>query len=289
MNIILGASGQVGAMIVENLVKKGKPVTAVIRDQKKKEKLKEVGVEIVVADNLDVNSLISAFGKGETVFLLTPESGEDENVLGKTETILENYFSALKASSVKRIVGLSSIGAQHASGTGNLVMSYMLEHAFSDLDVSQTFVRPAYYLSNWLPYADSAKETGILPTFFPVDFSISMVAPRDVADLLTEIIAEEEEGNFLYELYGADEYTPADVAETFSNIFGRQVTAQQIPRNDWRKTLENLKFSEDGVRNFVEMTQAVIDGRTKAAGNGVITKVGKTALSKYFYREIIGK
>ena len=286
MNIILGASGQVGTRIVANLLSKGEPVTAVIRDEKKAENLIQSGAKVAIADNLDLNALKRALEKADTVFLLTPESGEDEDVLGKTQLVLENYLNALKSSPVKRLVGLSSIGAQHSEGTGNLLMSYMLENAFSDLAVPQIFVRPAYYMGNWLPYVDSVKETGTLPTFFPEDFAISMISPEDVAQFIAEVIADRSLTSKVYELYGPAEHTSADVASEFSKILNTQVKAQQIPRNDWSQTLESLKFSEDGIEKFIEMTEAVIEGKAKAQKTGVVEKKGQTTLSEYFRSEL---
>ena len=43
MNIIQGASGQVGSAIVTNLVKKGEPVKGIVRSKEKAEQLKKKG------------------------------------------------------------------------------------------------------------------------------------------------------------------------------------------------------------------------------------------------------
>ncbi|MCS4463880.1 SDR family oxidoreductase [Clostridium botulinum] len=40
MNIILGATGQIGTMLVDNLLEKGQPVKAVIRNYSKAQELK---------------------------------------------------------------------------------------------------------------------------------------------------------------------------------------------------------------------------------------------------------
>ena len=50
MNIILGATGQVGSMLVDNLLGKGQPVRAVVRDGLKAQGLKNKGVEVKIAD-----------------------------------------------------------------------------------------------------------------------------------------------------------------------------------------------------------------------------------------------
>lgn len=57
MNIILGATGQIGSMLVDNLLKNGQPVRAVVRNDFKAQKLKNKGVEVRIADYFDVEAL----------------------------------------------------------------------------------------------------------------------------------------------------------------------------------------------------------------------------------------
>lgn len=281
MNIILGASGQVGSQIVADLIEMKLPVRAVIRDEKNADQLREKGAEVFIADNHNPDSLIDAFRDGETIFVLTPENGEIENILGETETVLENYQQAISLSSIKKLVGLSSMGAEHAAGTGNLLMSYMLEHAFVDLDIEKTFIRPAYYFSNWLPYLDTVKNTSVLPTFYPEDLEISMISPLDVARFLADTIAGKMESGKIYELQGPDIYSSSDVAKAFSDALGISVKAKQIPRNEWEQSLQKLGFSKDGIRNFIEMTDVVISGKTKTGAEGTIPARGETTLTQY--------
>ena len=283
MKIILGASGQVGSSVVANLIKAGQDVKAVVRDEKKGEKLKKKGAVVAVADAKDLHSLIPAFTDGDTLFALTPENGTAPNILGETEELLENYRRALASSPIKKVVGLSSIGAQHEEGTGNLEMSYLLEHAFSGLPVETVFIRPAYYFSNWMPYLPVVKETGILPTFFPVDLSIPMVSPEDVAKLVATTMTDDDANGKIYELTGAS-YSSADVAEALSHSLGKEVKAEQIPRDQWEKNLNELGFSIDGINNFIKMTNAVITGKAHPEGNGTTTVKGKTTLLQYIQK-----
>lgn len=64
MNIILGATGQIGSMLVDNLLRKGQPVRAVVRNSSKAEGLKNKGAEVKIADYFDVEALNKPF-KGE--------------------------------------------------------------------------------------------------------------------------------------------------------------------------------------------------------------------------------
>jgi uncharacterized protein YbjT (DUF2867 family) len=262
MHVVLGASGQVGSAVTKALQKSGQPVTGVVRNPDKASELKHNGVPIVQADLFDTPALQKAFQDADTVFLLTPEDPASQDILADAKSIVQNYREAIHASKVKKIVALSSLGAQHASGTGNLEMSYMLEHAFQGLPVQQIFIRAPYYYSNWMPYISIAQEQGILPTFFPTDLKIAMAAPADVAAFIARTITNAiPEQKKLYELTGPA-YTSADVASILGNILHRNIEAQTIPQNQWQSTLLQAGFSENATENMIKMTQAVIDGMT---------------------------
>lgn len=286
MHIILGASGRVGSGIVAHLRKKGDSVKGIIRDEKNAPLLEKLGAKTAIADANDLPALVAAFQDGSTLFAITPETGHERNVLGETSDILENYRKALANSPIKKVVGLSSIGAQYESGTGNLVMSYLLEHAFTAMPVKQVFVRPAYYFSNWLMYMDTVRETGVLPTFFPVDLSIPMVAPEEVAAFTAGVIHKEDEDGVIYELTGPASYSSNDVAKAFTAALGKEVKAVQIPRADWENTLRGIGFTTDAIRNFVEMTQAVISGKAIPQKEGTVQVELKTTLSTYMQEHI---
>ena len=88
MNMILGATGQVGSAIVNILAEKGLPVRAVIRNEEKADKLKSIGAEVAIVDYFDLAALKDAVKDGDLVFLLTPETGTSNDVLGDTEKLL---------------------------------------------------------------------------------------------------------------------------------------------------------------------------------------------------------
>ena len=263
MNIILGATGQIGSMLVDNLLKKGQPVRAVIRNGFKAQELKNKGAEVIIADYFDVEALKRAFHGGGSVFLLTPENPECENCLNEIQMIINNYREAVLSSKVTKILGLSSMGAQHESGTGNLMASYILEHAFSDLEIEQIFIRPAYYFSNWLGYLELVKEHGVLPTFFPPKMELPMIAPSDVAKFLSDVMICSTPQERIYEITGPHAYSSSDIAKIFGDVLNRNVTLQQVLPEEWESTLIQAGFSKDGANNIILMTKAVIDGKTR--------------------------
>jgi uncharacterized protein YbjT (DUF2867 family) len=280
MYVILGASGQVGSAIVDHLLAKKLAVKAVIHNPEKASAIKAKGAEVAIADAMDLNSLIEAFKEGDTLFALTPETFKNEDVLGETKTILENYNQAIKTSGIKKLVGLSSIGAQYSKGTGNLLMSYMLEHSFQDMDIPQVFIRPAYYYSNWLAQLPEVKKSGILPTFYPIDLTLPMISPMDVASFVAEVLVKDNESK-IYEIVGPEKLSSDDVANAFAEAMDKTVKAKQIPRKEWDATLQKIGFSTDARKNFIEMTESTINGNTDPENNGTTVVKLKTRISEY--------
>lgn len=286
MHVILGASGQVGSAIVTQLIEKGESVKGVVRDEKKAGKLEKTGAAVAIADVSDLPALVAAFQDGSTLFALTPESGHERNVIGETKDILENYRKALASSPIKKVVGLSSIGAQYETGTGNLVMSYLLEHAFTGMPLKQLFVRPAYYFSNWMMYLGAVIDNGTLPTFFPPELPIPMVSPEEVAAFVANVIQKEEEDGKIFELTGPAAYSSNDVAQAFSDALGKEVKAVQIPKEQWESTLREIGFSPDAIRNFIEMTDAVISGKAMPEKKNTVQVKLKTTLKDYIQQHV---
>ncbi len=268
MNIILGATGQIGSAIVNNLIDKRLPVKAVVRNNEKTDDLKKQGAEVAIADYFDLEALKNAVKDGVLIFLLTPESGTSDDVLGETKKLLDNYYKAIEKSNIKSLIGLSSIGAQFDKGTGNLLMSHMLENRFADLDINKVFIRPAYYYSNWLMSLDMTKENGILPSFYPTDLEFNMISPNDVAKFVANKIENEIDQSELIEIVGPKKYSPDNIAELMGKALNKEVNAHKIPKADWSGTMKSIGFSDDATKNFVEMTDLVANGKAEPEAKG---------------------
>ncbi|QEC53223.1 uncharacterized protein YbjT (DUF2867 family) [Anseongella ginsenosidimutans] len=258
MNIVIGASGQVGSNILKEIMRRDLPVRAVVRDPAK---LSEKNVETRTADLFNLEQLTQALQGGTCVFLLTPENPASNDIIGETKHVVDNYKKAIQDSGIKKVIGLSCVGAQIEDNTGNILMSRMLEEGISALDVQKVFVRPSYYYSNWLGFLETMKQYGVLPTFFPDNLKIDMNSPLDVAACIAGIIIKDafSEDEKVIELTGPEKYNSLEVAGTFSKLLNKNIEAQPIPKEKWNETLKSAGFTENTAANLSDMTRAVID------------------------------
>lgn len=261
VNIIVGASGQVGSYIIDRLLANEIPTIAVVRDPNK---LKNSNLPFRQADLFNTDQVVKAFNGATTAFLLTPENPSSNDIIDDTKRIIENYRKAIEANKIKRIICLSSIGAHIEGKSGNLIMSKLLEKSFDNFNIDKIFVRPSYYFSNWFGYLSTIEQFGILPTFFPEELTIEMLSPLDLAYFIAEIIAKpiEQTTTNVYELVGPKTYNSIDISRAFSSVLNKEVFLQSIPRVKWKETLLSVGFTSNSADNLIDMTQAVVDGFT---------------------------
>jgi uncharacterized protein YbjT (DUF2867 family) len=228
-----------------------------------------------------------AFIGGTTVFVLTPENPVSTDIIEDTKRIVENYRMAIQASGIKRIVGLSCVGAHIEGNTGNILMSQILEQGFDNLAIEKVFIRPSYYFSNWLGYFETVRQYGALPTFFPEDLKIEMHSPIDLAKFIAKVMTDKStSGNrTIFELTGQRKYSSLDVAKTFSKLLDKDVIVQSIAKEQWKETLLSVGFTDNTATNLSEMTQAVIDGKIIPERPNDMIKLS-TTLEKYMIEQL---
>lgn len=287
MKVILGASGQVGSAVIENLIKQNAQIKAVVRNNKKTANLLNRGIQVSVADFFDQAALKESLKDGDSIFVITPESNHSSDVIGDAKKILKNLEAAIESTNIRKIIGLSSMGAQHSSGTGNLQMSYLLENSFNNFLFPKIFIRPAYYFSNWLSYLPLIKEYGILPTFFPIDLKIPMISPGDVAKFASNLLIKDANESQVFEIQGPETYSTRDVATILEEILSKKIEIQEIERDKWEETIKQIGFSNDATKNLIEMIEAVINGMavTENKNSNLISL--DTSLNEYFSNNII--
>jgi uncharacterized protein YbjT (DUF2867 family) len=279
MNIIVGASGNVGSSLVKELSEKNLPVRAVVRNA---EKVTEKGVDVRIADLFSSDQLIAAFDGGTSVFLITPENPMSHDIIRETKLITDNYKKAIQKTGIRKIVALSSGGAHVNGNTGNLLMSRILEQTCDDVDGEKIIIRPSYYYSNWLAYLEAIKQSNVLPTFFPEELKIDMNSPIDVGKFIAGVMTSNtsSEDKKVFELAGPQKYSSSEVAQTFSKLLNKNIATQTMPRDQWRETLISVGFTENTASNLSDMTEAVINGTAVLENEDKAVRL-KTTLYEY--------
>ncbi|MHC0053892.1 NmrA family NAD(P)-binding protein [Actibacterium sp. D379-3] len=182
MHIIVGGTGQVGSAVARALLKRGEPVTVVTRDAEHAADLAAAGAKVAVVNIRDVAALRATFRTGTRAFLLNPPADPSGDTDVEERANVAAIITALDGSDLEKVVAASTYGARAGERCGDLTVLHELEEKLRAQPIPAAINRGAYYMSNWAGMLGPALESGKLPSFFPADLALPMVAPTDLGE-----------------------------------------------------------------------------------------------------------
>jgi uncharacterized protein YbjT (DUF2867 family) len=260
MHVIMGGTGHVGSQTAAALLARGEAVTVVTRDAEHATKLRERGAAVAEADIEDVASLRAAFRRGRRAFLLNPPADPGTDTDAVEKSTVAGILAALEGSGLEKVVAESTGGAQPGERIGDLGVLWELEQGLAQRKIPAAINRAAYYMSNWDGMLDSVRATGKLPTMFPADMPIPMVAPKDLGRIAADRLMTGPEDTGIRYVEGPRRYSSAEVAHAFSQALGRPVTVDVTPRERWKQAFQAMGFSDAAAESYAGMTAASVDG-----------------------------
>lgn len=214
MNVlVLGANGQVGRHIVEELTEKGHDAVAMIRKEEQRAEMEKRGAKKIVLGDLekdfshafdDVDAVIFAAGSG-------PKTGAD-----KTLTI--DLWGSVKAADyakqkgVKRFVQLGSVGSDDPDAGGEEMKPYLVAKRTADDLLEQsgldyTIVRPG-------PLSNDEKTGHIEAASHFESFENRSIPRADVARTLVEVVDRKNTYGKVFEILQGE----AEIAQELDRL-----------------------------------------------------------------------
>jgi uncharacterized protein YbjT (DUF2867 family) len=217
--LVTGATGAVGRQVVEQLVKRGADVRALVRDPAKANF--PSGVAVAQGDLLDVDSLRSAFAGVSTLFLLNAVVPDEF-----TQALIA--LNVAREAGIERIVYLSVIHSDLYVNVPHFAGKFAVERMIEQMGLNATILRPAYFMSNDITIKDVVTSYGVYP--MPIGSKgLAMIDVRDIGEIAAiELIRREQASVALplerINLVGPETLTGAKVAAIWSDILGRTIT-----------------------------------------------------------------
>jgi len=253
MYAVTGITGKVGAAVARSLLSADRPVRAVVRDPGKGAAWAELGCEIAVADFADAGSLAKAFEGTEGVFAMLPPVFDPSPGFVEARKFIASMYTALAAAKPKKVVALSTIGAD--SPNPNLLNALgLMEDALKTLPMPVTFLRAAWFMENAAWDIASARKGSLQSYLQPLDRPLPMIATDDVGRTAAALLQERWEGRRVVELESAQRVSPNTLADAFARVLAQPVRAQAVPRDRWEAI-----FRAQGMKNPTPRMQ-MLDG-----------------------------
>lgn len=238
--IISGSLGNIGKPLTAQLVQSGHDVTVISSNADRKSAIEDLGAKAAIGSVSDADFLSKTFTGADALFAMTPPNMGGVNIVKNTTDAGAAFAKAIQTANIKRVVMLSSIGADLPAGNGPIAGLYNIEKIYEKLDVSVTFLRAGYFYINFYNDIPMIKGAGIMGANFPASNRIPLVHPEDIANAAAEELQKNQEGkNIRYII--SDVKTPSEIVKAFG-------TAIDKPELPW------IEFTDE--QYFGGMTQA---------------------------------
>lgn len=267
MYVVLGASGNTGRVVANNLLARGQKVRVVGRNAAHLQTLAAKGAETFIADLTDSGTLTQAFQKADSAYVMIPPNPASTDALGYANRASDAIAAAVQKAGTKNIVALSSIGADKASGTGPVVGLHNLEQKLNQIiGANVLFLRPAYFMENTLPQVNAIRQMGAVATPLRADLKVPMIATRDIGTAAADALLHPTvRGKQTSELLGPRDLTYAEVATMIGRAIGKpDLKYVQAPDDQFRSALLQMGMSEQFARLLLEMIGALNSGYMRA-------------------------
>jgi len=254
---ITGATGNIGKKLAQILLDQGNPeVVLLVRDAAKAADLTARGAIAIEGDLEDPIFLTEATKFVDALFFMIPPKYATDNFRGYQNVVIQNGLAAVRANDIKHVVLLSSVGAQHAEGTGPIAGLYDAEVAFRDAGVGLTILRPAYFMENFLWSTGTLMSEGAMYLPMNGDFQFPMIATQDIAlEAAKAIAGPAPTVPLIRELAGPEDVSFREAALIIETESGKPIQHVQIPFEAAKAYLLSTGASEDTASKFIEMYQ----------------------------------
>ncbi|MDJ1467322.1 NAD(P)H-binding protein [Xanthocytophaga flava] len=268
MKIVLtGSIGHIGKPLTTELVKKGHQVTVISSSPERQKAIEELGATAAIGTMEDADFLAKTFTGADIVYLMeTLGTGsvaffdQNLNIIDAITQIGYNYKQAIERAGVKKIVHLSSIGAD--KGAGLLRFHYNVENILRELpdDISIKCMRPVGFYYTIYPFISMIQKDGAIFANWGGDVKEPWVEPADIAAVIAEEMESPFEGRSIRYI-ASDEVSPNELAKILGNAIGKS-DLQWIEISD-EQMLQGLLaagMSPETAKGYVEMNVGRRDG-----------------------------
>jgi len=256
MIVVTGATGRTGRATAEALLAKGEKVRVVGRDAKRLAPLVQLGAEAFIANVENSASMTEAFTGASAVYLVLPEDIAQPDLRAHQERVSDSFVAAIRDANVRFVVNLSSVGAQHAKGTGPIVGLHNQEQKLNRVvGLNALHLRASYFMENLFMSMEPLRSIGALPGALRSDVPMPWIATKDIGEYAaSRLAARDFSGGTIQELHGQRDISMQEAASIVGHAIGKPgLVYVQVPSVTFGASLLQMGLPKKTSELIVEM------------------------------------
>lgn len=251
--VLTGSLGHINQPLVAQLVHAGHNVTVISHQASRAEAITALGATPAIGSIDDEAFLTTTFAGADAVYLILTAAADNSDIFeaGRQQALL--YAHAVKAAGVKRVVNLSSVGANMGPEVGSLHIYNVIETTLTAelRDVNLTFIRPTGMYYNLFSNIASIHRDNTIYTNSSLTQRNSWVAPVDIAPVVFKALTDPEPG-VTSQYVASDEKSYDEIAAILSTALNLPVKAVQISDDAMLANMVAAGAPADFARQFVK-------------------------------------
>src|SRR6476620_6979711 len=132
--VLTGSTGNITKPITMALVRAGQEVSVITSNKDNRSAIEALGAKALVGSIEDRDFLTKAFTGADVVYTMVPPKLDAADWKAYIASIGYNYAAAITAAGIRKVVNLSSIGADKESGCGPVTGLHRVEEALNALE-----------------------------------------------------------------------------------------------------------------------------------------------------------
>ena len=229
--LVVGGTGMLGSQVVSELLKRGKPVRALVRPGSDASRLEAAGVEIARGDMLDAWSLLRAMEGAHAV--ITSAAGYTRHRKGdtpKTDTVGNtNLVEAASRTGVRRFVLTSILTCDQTPQVPHFWHKKLTEDRLEALGVPFVALRPGAFLDQVTRFGGDPFSKGRLRWMGSPQVPLTFVLTSDLAGYLAEAVDLPGLDGQRIDIGWDRPVGMQDVADIAGRLTGKALTVRSVP------------------------------------------------------------
>uniref|UniRef100_UPI002810BB8B SDR family oxidoreductase n=1 Tax=Arthrobacter sp. TaxID=1667 RepID=UPI002810BB8B len=228
--LVVGATGSLGGKVVDELLKRGKSVRALVRPTSDASRLQTRGVEIARGDMLDVDSLVAAMNGADAVITTAAgytrggKNSQDIDTIGNS-----NLAEAARRTGIRRFVLTSILTSDQTPNVPHFWHKKVAEDKLEQLGVPFVALRPGAFIDQVASMGGNPIDKGRMMWPGKASVPLTFVHTSDLAAYLAAAVDADAEDGERIDIGWDRPVSVLEVAKLMGVSAGKPIKVRAIP------------------------------------------------------------
>lgn len=232
--LVIGATGNIGSEVVQQMVAAKMPVVAAVRNIEKAKKKLGDKPRYVSFDYEQPNTFVPAMEGISHLFLIAPPNHKNAHI---------PVTQLIASAEIQEIEHMTLLSGRTTGDVPGSALN-QIEALIRNCERSYSIVRPSWFMQNfhsWLGRTIINEDRLYLPAG---DAKLSFVDVRDIGAVVVKTLTESGHSEQTYELTGHEILDHHKVASKISKAVGREITYQPMEKKAFIQLMQKKGWTE---------------------------------------------